>query len=283
MLKIHAAIFNVISYKRRTTMGVSVSRMTNAITRSSTNEVVQRSENICIATCNNQIDNINVIVDERAKAGDINISQKCESNALCVMKTSLDSIALTQLEADQNLDASNPGAPFMLSRSSTKNRVTESLRNTITQTISNVCDTSSSNIMNNLTFYIGNDATTGDINLTQEGVVTSACEIDSLASSDTENISKVVQKQHQAARIIITITFFVVVLIGMAIFFYYRSVDKKNETALALAAIEKLDNNLSAEQTAALLELSGVGGMDTQYVTVPSAPTSIDALMSKVV
>lgn len=237
-------------------MGASVSTTRNMVVRTTDNEVIQRSENICRATCTNQIDNVNVIVEERARIGDITIRQQCESNALCVMKTSLDSIALTDLNTDQNLDSSNPGKPFVVSRQRSVNNVTETLRNSVTQAISNVCDATAANIANNITFYVGAEAQAGDFNLTQEGVVSASCEIDSLASAENETISKVVQKQHQLARIIVTIAFFIFVLIGMAVYFYYRSADKAAEAKIKLSVIEQL-GNLNETQTEALLKLAG--------------------------
>lgn len=177
--------------------------------------VTQQSSLACRIGCSNNISDVTII--DIGGTGDINIKQTCQLTGVqCVMQqtldTSIDSI-LSSI-ADQSVAVASPLIPSF-NASNQYFDLKQSINNQITQIMDSSCDIQATNNIDNV--YIYSEGTTGNINLTQDVIISnSTCNMSNLAtaqassaaSSDTaQSFTKTSSMQMLMTLIIICIVF----------------------------------------------------------------------------
>lgn len=172
-------------------MSLNVNTSINDNEQTSINNVFQSANSQCTASCRQRQDGVNVIVSN-SKTGNITLSQTCQANALCVMRTNLDTIAQQQLTAKQNAEASAQGSSSSgvlgwlgigVSVNTSANISKQTLENSTTQIINNNCNSTVDQIQQNINILVSDNAEVGQVDLSQTGDATASCAISSAASA----------------------------------------------------------------------------------------------------
>jgi len=199
-------------------MGHSLSKTVNDTSQIAVNEIIQKTRTTCIASCKQNVDNVNIVVTNGSIIGDIIISQKCEAVALCSMKTNLDTIATQQLDTIQNGEAialartwiNWPGTSVAVS----KNTTHQELYNSVTQSINNFCNATVENSVTNLNVYISDYSEVGAFTIQQEGNAQANCTIENITSASvTQQASSSQTAKASAGSVLLMIVALLVIMI----------------------------------------------------------------------
>jgi hypothetical protein len=235
-------------------MGSSVNTAANTVVQTSTNDIFQASSSMCKASCTSEFSGGNIVIGPGAKVGDITITNKCNSDALCTMKTELDAIATQQLDAAQLAEASAPGQAALItwpgfSVNTTFNFTTQVLSNTVTQVIDSVCQATADNLITNVNVYVGANAEVGAIEFTNEGDATAECAIENTAGVSVSQETTVEQSAVSTAGsvlvLIILIVGIAVILISLA---WITAESKKNTQEVESKTIIELARSGAVKQ-----------------------------------
>lgn len=172
-------------------MGSSVNTAINTEIQTSTNQIFQSAQNVCQANCTAVNENINIVITNGSKIGNINITNACTASALCTMRSNLSAITEQQLQAVQQAQAKNNGNSWFtwpgFSVNTTSNFLEQTLQNSYTQTISNVCAASANDLNENINVYVSG-STVADIDIANTANATANCAIDNTVSASvTQN------------------------------------------------------------------------------------------------
>lgn len=173
-------------------MGAGVSTAVNNTRTTISNDVYQKADNVCRADCTNEISNIDIVVDGSNIPGGIEFKQACTAQALCTMRTVLDSVVNQNSVTNQEADSTAGPPLFSASVATSINNSRTNIQNTTTQIISNVCEASTSNLITDVNILIS-DSNVAYIAFDQEGNATADCAIDSTASSTVDQTSRTEQ------------------------------------------------------------------------------------------
>jgi high-affinity nickel permease len=234
-------------------MGASLGININVAKQMSTNEIYQSSFSICSASCQNLSEDEKYIINNSSIVGDLNLSQKCNAEALCVMKTNLEAIAAQQLEAQSSVTTLSPGGLFNWTYGANTNVTSQTLENTYSQTINNLCQAEASNYRSGTLLYINDSSVVGDVDLSQSGSAQSQCAIENTASASVVQSSETeistFTKSGSVLIILSIVTAIILVTLGTA---YFAAEQKKSEgeartgqlkTLAETGALEKLSAN----------------------------------------
>jgi hypothetical protein len=174
-------------------MGSSVNTSVNTEIQTSTNQIFQSAQSVCQANCTAVNENINVVITNGSKVGNINITNQCTASALCTMRSNLSSITEQQLEAVQQAQAKNNGNSWFtwpgMSINTTSNFLEQTLQNSYTQTITNVCNATTTDLNKDINVYVSG-STVADVNISNIGNASASCSIDNtISASVTQNES----------------------------------------------------------------------------------------------
>lgn len=167
-------------------MSFQRNRSSNYNIQLSVNSVLQTASNVCLAICDQNVEDIEIIIDNGSRMGDVVIEQKCDVDALCSMKTSLESISLQQLESAQEAETKNEGNSWLtwpswgVNRSVNYNKQT--MMNIITQVVDNTCQAQSSQQVRGITVYANNNSEIAGFNINQEASVNAECMMETTGS-----------------------------------------------------------------------------------------------------
>lgn len=149
----------------------TVSAINEAVTTA-----VQSSQSSCTATCSATSTVNTIIISGTTIGGDLDLSLKCEANALCTQQNSLDSSVTNFLKNATQQEATTSGFPARLldaniNTSALKNRTSTAL----SQFINSSCSATSTTLFSNNLVYVTNSQIGGDVRLSQEGSATANC------------------------------------------------------------------------------------------------------------
>lgn len=209
-------------------MSSSVNTAVNFSTQNSVNTILQESNSMCWAQCNADIEDVNIIIDNGSRIGDILIQEECHAAAMCTMKTELDAIATQQLSAIQLSEANHTGG-FLLtwpgfSVNTTTNMVNQSLENTITQSINSVCVANVDLTTSNINVYANNDSEIAGFTLSQQGNATADCYIENTGKVKAAQAASVEQvAASTSGSVLMTIILSIIVAVVVLGIFYLNS------------------------------------------------------------
>lgn len=247
-------------------MGSSINTAINNTIQTSTNSVFQSATNICKANCTSELSGGSIIIAPGATVGGVKIEAKCTSDALCTMKTQLNTIATQQLDAVQIAVAEDPGRAFLVtwpgfSVNTTINNSVQTLSNSVTQVINNVCVANSSNLISNYDIYVGANAEVGLVEISLEGSAQANCAIENTVSTD---VSQETSSSQEATSIggsalvtIILILTIGVVLVALA---WIAAESKKNQN---MTNVELAKSGASAEVIQAITGIPTISEVES--------------------
>ncbi len=172
-------------------MAFNANTAINNSVQTSINNIFQSATSNCQGSCNQFQGDINFIVSG-STTGDLKLTQECAANALCVMRTNLDTIATQQLANKQAAESGAVGSStggllgwlgLGISVNSSINASKQTLQNTTTQIINNNCSSSVNQVQQNINFLITDNSQVGNVELSQSGNATANCAITSAASA----------------------------------------------------------------------------------------------------
>lgn len=149
----------------------TVSAINDAVTTA-----IQSSQSSCTATCTATSTGNTIIISGTTIGGNLDLSLKCEANALCTQQNSLDSSVVNFLKNATQQEATTSGFPARLldaniNTSALKNRTSTA----ISQFINSSCSATSTTLFANNLVYVTNSQIGGDVRLSQEGSATANC------------------------------------------------------------------------------------------------------------
>jgi hypothetical protein len=164
------------------------------------NEVYQRAEQSCTATCEN-IQSGNVVFLDGTTTGDITFEQNCTADATCMMEQSLQSVAdlLLELKQGNTTEASLFGGGLNVG-SVNLNLSEQDIENRVKQIMETLCSAEVSNVQNGNMVYARNSRT-GNISFKQEGNAKADCVMQNAASALASLQAKNTQTNATAATI----------------------------------------------------------------------------------
>lgn len=173
-------------------MGSSTSQETD-INQTIVNNVLQTSNEECLVTCQNDIDDTTVIISDSSDVT-VNISQLCTiSNVDCIMNTNLDSLIDNTLEGYSEQEAGGSGGfhvgwtgmSLAWDTIDQNTDINQYISNSITQTMTSACDISGENTTTDSYFSV-TDSDNVAIGISQEVELESSnCNMDNSAKSTT--------------------------------------------------------------------------------------------------
>jgi len=178
-------------------MGASFSASANLSNQMAINETLQESTAICLARCTNEVENINIVIDNGSKIGDIVIDQQCTSDALCTIKHELQAITYQGLELTQNATSETQGNSLFtwpgISAAVAANISNQMTYNTTTQLITSICEAEATNKVGNVNVYVSNQSEVGGFYINQSSSATADCYIENSAKAITTQTTKTTQ------------------------------------------------------------------------------------------
>ena len=273
-------------------MGLKVSLSANTVVQQSVNDVLQVASNTCLARCEPTAENVRIIIDNGSQIGDVTITQTCNVDSLCSMKTSLESISTQQLESIQASQAINQDSPSLLTWPSigiagAVNMTFQSLQNTVTQVIDNNCEAVSQQTARNILVYANDNSQVGGFTLTQESSVTAQCAMES--SGSVLNSQTAFTDQYASSgngsMIIIIIGVILVALMAFAFLLLKLYLDAEAKRKMELLKTDTLKDvlkfgtekeNLTESQIDRILDIASDKLGYSKPETVPDMTTDIE-------
>jgi hypothetical protein len=171
-------------------MGVNLSTIVNETTQVGYTNVLQSTNTTCLAKCAPTVRNVNIIVTGNSSIGDIIITQECTAEAMCTIKTELESIAVQEFESINYSELQASGPTGWLSIlwpgwriNTTVNTTEQYLYNNITQVVQNSCVALSNPNIENVNVFVSDNSSVGNFIIEQQATAIAACQIESVASS----------------------------------------------------------------------------------------------------
>lgn len=173
-------------------MGAGASTAVNTTRTDISNEVYQKSDNVCRASCSNIAEDITIVIENSNVPGGITFTQACSAQALCTMRTNLDSVVNQNSVTNQNAEATVGIPLFTAGVATTINNSKTNIQNTTTQIINNVCEANVQNLLSDINILVS-DSNVGFLAFDQEGSAVADCAIDATASSVVDQTSRTEQ------------------------------------------------------------------------------------------
>lgn len=233
-------------------MGISFSASANLANQMAVNETLQESTAICLARCTNEVENINIIVDNGSKVGDIVIDQQCQSDALCTIKHELQAITYQGLELTQNAVAESQGNSLFtwpgITMAVAANISNQMTYNTTTQLITSICEAEANNSVRDVNVYVSNNSEVAGFYINQSASATADCYIENTAKAVTTQTTSGSQvadaKSGSVLVIIFTMIAIAVIVLGMAYINMENSkVKTQSQSDVLIAAINSGNKN----------------------------------------
>ena len=162
-------------------MGNFFSAQINDIKQTTTNDIYQKSEQFCTASCEN-IQSGNTIFLDGSTTGDIIFKQRCEANAGCMMDNSVETV----LDILQDLKQTNATEAQLFGGinfgSVNLNLSDQELRVEVEQILNTICTADIRNEQSDNMIYARNSST-GDIIFEQDGNATANCVMTNAANA----------------------------------------------------------------------------------------------------
>lgn len=161
-------------------MGNWFSAQVNQQKQTTTNDIYQRSEQLCSASCSN-IQSGNTIFLDGTTTGDIEFVQECEANAGCMMENAVDTV----MEILQDIKQGNATEAGLFPNfgSVNLNLSDQELRNQVTQILNTVCSADIENSQTDNMLYARN-SNTGNISFRQAGNAQANCVMSNVANAN---------------------------------------------------------------------------------------------------
>ena len=216
-------------------MGSSLSSTANVANQIAINNVLQESRTTCLALCGQNVENINLAVTNGSYMGDIVISQECKADALCTIKTELETIALQELETIQFADSASQASPALITWpgftiSTAVNIVNQNLYNTITHTIDNTCAAVAQQSVKNINVLVSDNSEVGGFYINQTADVEANCTVENIAKVEATQSAKTDQTSVAKAGSILVLLAVIVAVIILVIGTLYLNNRLKIET-----------------------------------------------------
>ena len=171
-------------------MGVNLSTIVNETTQVGYANVLQSTRTTCLAKCAPTTRNVNVIVTGNSSIGDIVITQECTAEAMCTIKTELETVALQTFDSVNYAELQSSGPTGWLAIvwpgwriNTTVNTTEQYLYNNITQVINNSCVALSSPEIENVNVFVSDNSTVGNFTIEQQATSVASCQIESVANA----------------------------------------------------------------------------------------------------
>lgn len=162
------------------------------------NEVYQKSEQACTASCEN-IQSGNVVFLDGTTTGDITFEQNCTAEANCMMDQALQSVAdlLLELKQGNTTEASLFGGGFNVGTVNV-NTSDQDIKNQVAQIMETLCSADVTNVQNGNMVYARNSRT-GKISFKQDGNAKADCVMQNSASAAASLKARATQSNATAA------------------------------------------------------------------------------------
>jgi hypothetical protein len=146
------------------------------------NQIVQKSNETCAATCED-IQSGNVVFLDGSTTGDITFQQNCTADANCMMTQSLQSVSdlMLQLKQGNKTEASMFGGGLNIGTVNL-NQSDQDIKNQVTQIMQSLCTADVTNVQNGNMVYARNSKT-GNISFKQNGNAHADCVMQNSASA----------------------------------------------------------------------------------------------------
>lgn len=233
-------------------MAPSVNTTTNYLTQESINNIYQEANTTCLASCNADISDVNIIVKDYSRVGNVSIDQMCQSDALCNVKTNLDSIATQQLEAAQLGQAQSVGQSWLtwpgFSVNTVNNISNQYLENTISQSINTVCQSIANTELRNFNVLVSNNSEVAGIQIAQSAQANADCTVENTARASVDQTTSAEQtaKAIGGSAIVLIIMMIVIAIIVLGMLYLKNQNDAikiKSQSELYGKTIEKLTSD----------------------------------------
>jgi len=166
-----------------------------------TNNLYESSSTACIGTCNAIQTSPTIVLNNTTVGGSIDITNKCEASASCVMQSTLDSQVeniMSSISKQQNITTQLLPIAFDFQNKNTSSEIKQNITNNITQTMQAVCQATDNTLQSNPTIVGSNATVGGSLTLTNEGSANANCTITNLArislfnssTTDDNNVTK---------------------------------------------------------------------------------------------
>lgn len=228
-------------------MGVNLSTIYNETIQVGYTDVLQSSRSVCLAKCAPTTRNVNVIVTGNSSIGDITITQECTAEALCTVKTELETIGAQTFESINlgNLDVEGvvglasvlwPGYRI----SNNYNSSQQYLVNMQTQIINNTCAAFANPEVSNVNVFVSDNSNVGNFTIEQQATAIASCQIENTAGAysyqeaSAENTAGIRYGNSMALIVIIAL---VVIVTLVVIFLNLQGAKVKKEQEIEAARV----------------------------------------------
>lgn len=207
----------------------------------SVNQVLQQSDTLCFANCKNVVGNVNFIINNGSRVGDIRITQECSANSLCSVKNSMDAVAQQVLESYNFAEAKwRPSCFFKaICINGASNTNQQYLFNTTTQVFRTACVASAESSATNINVYVNDNSALGGFTIEQSGQASADCTLDNSARSYASQSSRSEQTATASHGLSLLVIMAIIVAVIVTVIFYFNTslkreqIKAKNELAIA--------------------------------------------------
>lgn len=192
------------------------------------NDVYQKSEQTCSASCSN-VQSGNTVFLDGTTSGDITFKQVCSASASCVMNNTVQSVleALQSLKQKNKTEANMFGGGFN-HMSVNLNLSDQELENRVKQIVSSNCTADVDNLQSDNMVYARN-STTGNITFEQNGNAQADCIMTNLAIAKANLQQQADQSNSVVAGGTAAILAFMIIAVVGAFLAYMSKKNKKDE------------------------------------------------------
>lgn len=211
-------------------MGNNPSNYYSKFNQELNNEIYQSLSTSCIARCEQNIGNVDIIIVDSKLKGGIRFDQICSAYASCTLPTSLETNA-QEIITETSRAAANVANSF-LSYTPTADETELSfgsrIRNSLTQIIDSSCNANVRQSLNNVLIYAVNSEIEKDIEFSQSGTASATCSMNNagkinLYSQNSANLQNTERSYSFTAVILLFLGFMVVlVILGVVGYIVYK-------------------------------------------------------------
>lgn len=231
--------------------GVSIPTTYNASRQISINKVLQESNTVCFAECQNVVNNITLVINNGSQMGDIKITQQCDSNSLCSIKNSFETVSIQTLESYQFAESKGTGiCPFKTACAPMATNINEQyLFNSTSQVFNTVCIADAQSSATNVLVFVNDNSSVGGFEIEQVGQATADCSLDNTARAYSSQTSKTEQVAIAGKGFGVLVLILLITALIVGIVFYFNTSLKKEElratNELLIAQIESGRSDLA--------------------------------------
>ncbi|QIN54324.1 transmembrane domain-containing protein [Cedratvirus kamchatka] len=194
------------------------------------NEIYQSLSTSCTATCDPNINNIDIIIIDTKVRGGIRFNQVCSAYAACTLPQSVDVNAERILTSsiEQATNTANSFLSYSPTADETEVDFQNRIRNSLTQILTSSCNATVRQSINNVLVYAVNSEIEGDIEFSQNGEASAVCSMNNAAKINLYNQTKAEIKQTTSSSNLTSIlvlvggVILVIVILSLAAFFLLR-------------------------------------------------------------